>query len=321
MPKLTENPFFAPPFPVFDGHCDILYEMTRSHREIPFDKLEDLPVTLEKMRQSNVLAIAAALYCPDSYNGPATSLRFLESLIEYAGQYLTGLSRIKSASELQDCFREKMPGALLLLENADGLLDMDRDRLERTGIRVVGLTHVGRNRIGDGNGVPFPDGLSSEGRNLVRELTRKGFAFDAAHLAEPGFNDLVSLHEGPLISSHTGLRALCDNPRNLTNDQVRIILERRGVVGIAVDPKMLSKSGEASIEDVFRHIDSIAQSFDADGIGIGTDFCGFHTVNEGLEDISRLPALADMLAARGYPEDSVRKIMAKNWYDFYARLL
>lgn len=322
MPNPTENSLFEPPFPVFDGHCDILYEMTRSHAGISFDKLEDdVQVTLDKMRQSNVLVIAAALYCPDSYNGGGSSARFLENLINYAEDYFTGVDHIRSSLSLADCFSQKKPGTIQLVENADGLLDLDRGTLERSGIRVVGLTHMGRNRICDGNNVPYPNGLSTEGKDLVRELIRKGFAFDVAHLAEPGFSDLVRIHEGALVSSHTGVRALCDNPRNLTKDQVRIILERKGVIGIAADPQMLSLSGEASIEDVFRHIDWIAQSFEVDGIGIGTDFCGFHSTNKGLEDISRLSDLADMLIARGYPEESVRKIMGKNWYDFYFQLL
>lgn len=322
MPNQTENSIFGPPYPVFDGHCDVLYEMTRSHGGISFDKLDDnLPVTLEKMHASNVLVIVAALYCPDSYNGGGSSVRFLENLIKYAEEYLTGLAPISSSSSLEDCFRQKKPGTITLVENADGLLDIDRGKLERSVIKVVGLTHMGRNRIGDGNNVPYPDGLSTVGKDLVKELMRKGFAFDVAHLAEPGFSDLVRIHEGPLVSSHTGVRALCNSPRNLTKDQVRIIMERKGVVGIAADPNMLSISGEASIDDVFRHIDWIAQSFGADGIGIGTDFCGFHSTNNGLEDISRLSALSDMLIARGYPEESVAKIMGKNWYDFYVQLL
>jgi membrane dipeptidase len=321
MLKHTDNTPPGPPYPIIDGHCDLLYEMSRSHRGIAFDKLDDLPVTLEKMQVSNVLIIVAALYCPDSYNGSSTSSLFLGNLMDYAEEYLTSLVHIRSGKQMEECFSQKKPGMIWLVENADGLLDLDRRKLERSGIRVAGLTHMGRNRIGDGNTVPYPEGLSSAGKDLVKELSQKGFAFDAAHLAQPGFRDLARIHEGPLLSSHTGVRALCDDPRNLTKEQIGIILERKGVVGIAADPRMLSKNGEATIEDVFRHIDWIAQSFEADGIAIGTDFCGFHTVNTGLEDVSKLPDLADMLLKRGYPEDSVRKIMGGNWYRFYQPLL
>jgi membrane dipeptidase len=163
--------------------------------------------------------------------------------------------------------------------------------------------------------------LTDKGKDLVRELAREGFAFDAAHLAEPGFRDLARIYEGPIISSHTGVRSLCDIPRNLAIDQVAVVLERKGVIGVAADPAMLTPSGTASIEDIFHHIDWIAQSFDADGIGIGTDFCGFHTPNAGFEDITRTADLVKIMLSHGYPMESVRKIMGENWRVFYESLL
>ena len=164
-------------------------------------------------------------------------------------------------------------------------------------------------------------GLTGKGKDLVKELAQEGFAFDAAHLAEPGFRDLSRIYDGPIISSHTGVRSLYDIPRNLTREQIAVILERKGVVGIAADPEMLTPSGKASIEDIFHHIDWIAQSFEADGIGIGTDFCGFYTTNAGFEDISRMDDLARIMLSHGYPMESVRKIMGENWRDFYETLL
>lgn len=303
-----------------DGHVDVLYEMFESHPNVPFEDLTDLSVTLRKMERAHVMAAVVALYCPDAYDGRG-SADFLSKLVAYAEQYLTGLFHIKTAEDLNHCIRSEKPGMILLIENADGLLEFDRAKLAQAGIRVAGLTHMGRNRIGDGNDVPFPEGLTGEGKTLVKELAREGFVFDAAHLAEPGFRDLVRIFEGPLISSHTGIRALVDIPRNLTRSQVAAILERKGVVGIAADPKMLTHSGKATIEDVFRHIDWIAQSFDADGIGIGTDFCGFHGVNVGFEDMTRLSDLERIMREHGYPRQSIRKIMGENWRVFYESLL
>ncbi len=313
--QMQKRPF------IIDGHVDVIYMMNESQLDVPFESLGHFPVTLEKMAAADVRVIVAALYCPDLYNGAGTSAHYLTQLISFAEKHLTGLQHITTPAQLDDCIQNSHPGMILLVENADGMLEIDRGILSRSGIKVAGLTHMGRNRIGDGNNVPFPEGLTSAGRRLVEELARDGFVFDVAHLAEPGFKDLVRTYEGPLLSSHTGVRPLCDIPRNLTKEQVRIIFERKGVIGIAADPKMLTASGEASIEDTFRHIDWIAQSFDADGIGIGTDFCGFTTVNSGLEDISRLPELADTMLRHGYPEASIRKIMGENWRDFYSTLL
>ncbi|MCE5334378.1 MAG: membrane dipeptidase [Desulfobacteraceae bacterium] len=306
---------------LIDGHTDLLYLMTQAHPEVPFEELEGLPITAGKLREADMRVLVSALYCPDRFNGEATSAPFLRGLMDYARKYLTGLDHIRSASELHSCIAEKRTGTIWLIENADGLLETGLGVLEESGIRVAGLTHVGRNRIGDGNAVPFPDGLSSEGKRLVRELSGAGFAFDAAHLAEPGFRDLLRIHEGRIISSHTGVRALADIPRNLTKEQIEVIREREGVIGIAADPDMLAPFGDAKIEDVFQHIDWIAQSFGPAGTAIGTDFCGFYRANEGLEDVSALPKLAGIMRSHGYPEQSVRDIMGGNWRAFYEKLL
>ena len=303
-----------------DGHVDVLHEMMESHWNEPFEELSDLPVTLEKMKDSDVFAAVFALYCPDVHNG-AGSAAFLSGLLSYAEKYLQGLFHIKSAGDLNDCIRLRNPGMIWLIENADALLDFDRERLVHAGIKVAGLTHMGKNRLGDGNNVPFPEGLTSKGKALVKELAKEGFAFDAAHLAEPGFRDLARIYEGPIISSHTGVRALADIPRNLAGAQVASIIERKGVIGIAADPRMLTLSGKASIEDMFNHIDWIAQSFGAVAIGIGSDFCGFFDANAGFEDITRLADLAGIMRRHGYPEPEIGKIMGENWRVFYESLL
>lgn len=307
----------ASPFPVIDGHVDVLYEMTNSREDIPFDQLTNSPVTIEKMRAGSVRILVAALYCPDTANGEGSAAPYLRGLIDYASKFMTGLVHVRSRDDLDNCLRRDTPGMILLVENADGLFELDRAILAKAGIRVAGLTHMGRNRIADGNNVRFPGGFSSSGTELVRELSAEGFAFDVAHLAERGFRDLVRIHDGPLLSSHTGIRPLCDIPRNLTVEQIRIILERKGIVGIAADPTMLSLDGKAAIEDVFRNIDWIAQRFETEGIAIGSDFCGFHSPNHGLEDISKLADLAGPLLDAGYPRESVEGIMGTNWRRFY----
>ena len=263
-------------------------------------------------------AAVFALYCPDAHNGPGAA-DFLSKLVEYAEEHLRGLFHIKSAQELNNCIRQKTPGMIWLVENADGLLEFDRERLALSGIKVAGLTHQGSNRIADGNNVAFPEGLTGRGVSLVKELAGIGFAFDIAHLAEPGFRDLTRIYEGPLISSHTGVRALCDIPRNLTRNQVAAVIERKGVVGIAADPKMLTLSSGASIDDIFLHIDWIAQSFGVDAIGIGSDFCGFFDPNVGFEDITKLTDLARIMREHGYPEPGIRKILGKTGAFFMNR--
>jgi membrane dipeptidase len=129
------------------------------------------------------------------------------------------------------------------------------------------------------------------------------------------------MFSGRLISTHTGFRTYCDTPRNLSDEQVRIILSRGGIIGVAAFPGMLSPDGQADISLLFRQIDWFVQKFGPAGIGLGTDFGGYDTVCKGFEDHSRLPALAELLADAGYPDSSIRDILGDNWFRFFLELL
>lgn len=306
-------------FPVIDGHVDLLYHMMRQYHRIPFSDLFDGQLTPQTLARGRVRIIVSAFYCADVYNGPQTSGACLRSLMTYADEWMRGLYPVRTLTDLRTCFGGSTPpGVLFLLENADALVDWDLADIKKRGFLVIGLTHAGSNRIGDGNGVKNPDGLRVEGRELVKKLDRQGFVIDVAHLAEPCFWEVVDIFSGPLISSHTGLRNFCDLPRNLSVEQARVLLERQGMVGVAVNPEMLRVDRKAGMEDVFRQIDWLVQKIGITGVGIGSDFGGFDLITKGLEDYSRLDSLAEQFIRQGYPTDAVGRIMGGNWYRFYA---
>jgi membrane dipeptidase len=309
-------------YAAIDSHVDLLYDLVRRHPEIPLQEVSDAWVSLPKLAEGEVRVIVSAVYCMDAFNGPITAADNLRYLLDYAGRNLRKPETIRTAEDLEACYHGSGdPGALLLLENADALVEFPPEVLRSRGFRVVGLTHVGRNRVGDGNSVPDPEGLTPAGRNLVRELDRLGFAIDTAHLSDPVFREVDDLFSGPLISTHTGLRALCNTPRNLSDEQVSIILSRGGIVGIAAYPGMLSVDGRADISHVFRQIDRLVQKFGPHGVGIGSDFGGYDTVCDGFEDHSRLPKLAELLADAGYPDTAIQDIMGGIWFRFFFNLL
>lgn len=310
------------PYPVIDAHVDLLHDLMARH---PNSRLVDLPhawVSVPRLRQGRVRVLATAFYCPDSHNGPGRAADYLRSLLEYADTYLDGLALVTTPEELEECYRGTgEPGALRLLENGDALLEIPPEELRQRGFRVVGLTHCGSNRLADGNGVEHPRGLTPAGRELLRELDRLGFAIDTAHLSEPAFREVARLFEGPLISSHTGLRSFHPVPRNLSEEQVEVILSRGGVIGIAAAPEILSPHGRADIDALFRQIDCLVQRHGAACVGIGSDFGGFDTVCRGMEDHSRLPRLGELLERAGYPDQAVAGIMGGTWFRFFHRLL
>jgi membrane dipeptidase len=309
-------------YAIIDSHVDLLFDLIRRHPEIRLPDLPEAWVSIPKLHGGGVRVIVSAFYCADSYNGLGTAADYLRYLFDYADKYLEGLTVIRTAEELEACYYGKgPPGALPLLENADALVEYPPEKLKRRGFRVIGLTHMGRNRLGDGNAVENPEGLTSAGRNLVRDLDRLGFAIDLAHLSEPAFLEVSELFYGPLISTHTGLRAFFDNPRNLSEEQVKTILSRNGIIGIAAAPEILSEDRQADINSVFRQFDRLVQHYGPDGVGIGSDFGGYDTICDSFEDHSRLPRLAEMMGHAGYPDEAIEGIMGGNWFRFFSRLL
>jgi len=308
--------------PTIDSHVDLLYDLLRHHPETPFEKTQDAWISLPKLASGGVRIIVSAFYCTDAFNGPETAADNLRDLLNYAERYTREIATLASVGELESCYcGTGAPGSLRLLENADALLEFSPEELFQRGFRMVGLTHVGGNRLGDGNAVDNPAGLTEAGRKLLVELDRLGIAIDTAHLSDPCFRDVAELFSGRLISTHTGFRRHCDIPRNLSDEQVRTILSRGGVIGIAAFPGMLSPDGQADLALLFRQIDWFVQKFGPTGIGIGSDFGGYDSICQGFEDHSHLPKLAELLTTAGYPDSTIRDIFGGNWLRFFSELL
>jgi len=311
-----------PPLPVVDGHVDLLYALQQAGTATPFADLAAGPVTPKTLHDGNVRVVVGALYCADAHNGPGRAAPHLRGLLAAATRQLTGLTPIRTASDLGACWRgEGGAGLLPLLENGDALLDLECVELEAQGVRVVGLTHVGANRLADGNAVARPGGLRPAGRRLLAELARRGWAIDTAHLALPGFRELLDRFPGPLLCSHTGLRRFCDRPRNLDDGQIAALLERGGVLGLALAPEMLSADGRADLEGFFRQLDWLVQKHGDAGVALGSDLGGFAGACAGLEDHGRFGSLAMRLDQAGYPAAAVAGVMGGNWRRFYDALL
>ncbi len=308
------------PYCVTDGHVDLIYELA-GHGFKKFSSLIEGHVTLGKLKSGAVRLLVVALFTPDSYNGEELAAGHLRKLIEFADTGLDELKKIGSENELTELFENEDHGVLFLVENADALLEYDLVELEKRRIKIVGLTHAGENRLADGNNVFHPRGLTKEGQALVKTLDQKGFVIDVAHLSDPSFNDLLDIFNGPIISSHTGFRFFCSTPRNLDRYHLKAIFERNGVVGVTVNPEMLTGYKEAHIEDVFRHIDWVAENFGPEYVAIGSDFCGFSGICRELEDISKLVNLAEIMEKHGYPEDAIDRVMWRNWFEFYRSIL
>lgn len=317
-----ERPEKTPPIwsgPIFDAHVDLplyLYQ----HPEISFGDLTEAPFTYRHAKEAGLRVFGAALYCEDRHNG-ASSLPHLRTLIEHTLDRLDPASPIENLSDLDQTWRNPQSEirTVLLLENADALAERPAyaETLKEQGVRVFGLTHMGKNRLADGNAVGHSDGITSRGRDVLHTMETNGIILDAAHLHPACFWQALSLFTGPIIDTHTGLRAVLDTPRNLDFEQVREIIDRGGVVGLTLNPEMLVERGECSLEDIFVHLDTLVQKFEPWSIGLGSDFLGFSDAAPELSEIGQIGVLAQKMLESGYGQAAVEAVMGLNWFRFF----
>jgi membrane dipeptidase len=214
--------------------------------------------------------------------------------------------------------------AVLHLEGAEPIgpgLD-ELEVLHAAGLRSLGLVWSRPNAFA--TGVPFgfpgsPDqgpGLTDLGRALVRACGELGILVDVSHLNERGFWDVAELSAAPLVASHSGAHILCASPRNLTDDQLRAIGERGGLVGINFHVGFLRADGAEDADTplalIAEHAAHVAQIAGVECVGLGSDFDGA-MMPAALGDVTGLPALLDTLRDAGFSEAEVDGIAFGNW--------
>ena len=181
------------------------------------------------------------------------------------------------------------------------------------GVVYMTLCHNGDNDICDSaRGTSEHGGLSNFGRSVVAEMNRTGMMIDLSHAAESTFYDVLEASAVPVVCSHSSCKALCDHPRNLTDEQLSAIAAKGGVVQITMYKGFLVKEGDATLDDFMRHLEHAIAVVGAKHVGIGTDFDGDGTII-GCRDASQLINLTRELLRRGYDEATIADIWGRNW--------
>jgi membrane dipeptidase len=191
--------------------------------------------------------------------------------------------------------------------------------LARLGVRFLGLTHLSANALG-GSATPGMRGrgLSAFGAQVLDALGASGLAVDVAHASPRLLEALLVQRKAPVFCSHTGVRAVAPNWRNLPDDALRAIAERGGVVGILFGTVYL---GGRELADVARHLEHAVNVAGEDAVCLGSDFDGFVRLPKGMRDVSDLPRLTEVLLARGHPLARMEKLLGQNLRRFFARVL
>ena len=181
------------------------------------------------------------------------------------------------------------------------------------GIVYITLCHNGDNDICDSaKGEQRHGGVSPFGVEVIHEMNRLGLLVDLSHAHEKSFYDALDISKTPIVCSHSSCRALCDHPRNLTDDQMRVLAAKGGVCQITLYPGFLDVNGNANVNHAMAHLEHAIQVMGIDHVGLGTDFDGDGGV-PGLADASELSLFTRQLLQRRYSDDDIQKIWGGNF--------
>jgi membrane dipeptidase len=220
-------------------------------------------------------------------------------------------------------------GYILSLEGADSIVTLEYLETARNyGLSVVGPAHYGPGRYA--NGTDASGGLSAMGRSLLREMERLHLILDATHLCDDAFLDAMELFNGPVWASHHNCRALVNHNRQLSDEMIRLLMDKDAVIGMALDAWMMVPGWVRGVSDpvsmhcslgiMADHIDHICQlAGNARHVAIGTDLDGAFGKEQcpyDLDTIADLQQIPAILMKRGYAIQDIERIMHGNWLRF-----
>jgi len=353
---------------IFDVHLDLSLNALEWNRDLtlPLSELRAIEagktdlkgrgqgtVCLEEMRRGGVgLCVATQIGGCMKPNGPVASWQspeqawamtqgqriYYETLCE-GGEMapVRNLAELESHLELWSdpdaAAAAKAPvGYVLSLEGADSIVHLDYlERAHAYGLRALGPSHYGTGRYALGH--DRVGGLPENGKDLVRKMDELGLILDATHLSDGCFFDALEVYQGPVWASHSNCRALVNDPRQFSDEQIKLLIERGAVLGAVFDAWMMvpgwvrgtttPESAGVKLERIVDHIDHICQlAGNARHVGIGSDLDGGFGKEQcplDLDSIADLQQLETLLASRGYSAEQIAGIFHGNFLDLLRR--
>jgi membrane dipeptidase len=352
--------------PLVDGHNDLPWQYRQHNNDLAaIDLASDtarlkppLLTDIPRLRRGGMGAQFWAVYVPPVPGGPpAVQMMFeqIDLVHRMVARYPETFQLALTAADVERISRQGKIASLIGLEgghcinNSLAVLRMAHD----LGARYLTLTHTKNTDWADAAGdQPRHHGLTPFGEEVVHELNRLGMLVDLSHVTDETMRAALKVSQAPVIFSHSSVRALCNSPRNVPDDVLRLTGRNGGVVMICFLPGYLTERGraameasdaekarlqklypensaeykqaraewrrkhpslhEASLSDVADHIDYVRKVAGIDHVGIGSDYEGFDGPPDGLEDVSCYPALLAELLRRGYSAEDVRKVAGLN---------
>ncbi|KAH7888424.1 membrane dipeptidase-domain-containing protein [Phlebopus sp. FC_14] len=347
--KLPRNPDLAAQrlldiAPVIDGHID-LPEVTRfSFRnnvsDIPLDSTMPMHVDIPRLREGKVGGFFWSVYvsCAEAAEGKdflnATwrvrdtleQIDVAKGLIE---KYPDTFGYALGSESIKEAISQGKIASLLGVEGGHQLGNSIAvlRQYYALGVRYVTLTHMCHNAFADSSGflehiAPLHYGLSPLGFKLIEEMNRIGMLIDLSHTSDMTATQAILHSKAPVIWSHSSSRAVHNVARNVPDEVLSLIGkkdgQKDGVIMVNFAPYFIAKEGEANVERVADHVEHIANVTGKEHVGIGSDYDGIGSTPEGLEDVSKYPALIAELYRRGWDKYELAGLTGGNLLRVFA---
>lgn len=300
---------------IIDLHCDVLMKLYDAKGQLAFKDAPELDTNYEKLVSGKVSVQAFAIFIDPNLKADEKFQVALDQIYYFYTEVLGKNPQMKLIKEWKQLKTLKPGeiGAILTLEGVDAIgNDLKKlTILYELGIRSIGLTWNNANLAADGVGEPRGAGLTSLGKEIVEFNNTHKIFTDVSHLSEKAFWDV---HEEAkyLIASHSNAKAICDHPRNLSDQQATAMFERNSMIHVVYCPQFVKSEGAVKIDDLIRHIDHFCSLGGVGLIGLGSDFDGIFDKIIQLEDASMHQNLINELLKR-YSEDEVKGFAYQNF--------
>lgn len=309
---------------LIDLHCDTIWQLVDG-KEGQSLCANQCSVDLDGMKKAGTLAqfFACFVYMQE-FQGENRYTEGYRHALKMIGRLKEELAREKDeialAGSLGEILQNKEQGkisAILTIEEG-GILDSNLGRLDllySEGVRLMTILWNDENCIGFPNSRDenvMQKGLKPFGFEVIERMNELGMIIDVSHLSDGGFWDVIQKSKVPVAASHSNARALCDHPRNLSDEMLKALSEKGGVAGLNFYPYFLNKSGKAGVGDLIRHLVHMVNVGGIELPAIGTDFDGFDEGETEITHVNQMEKLYEGLKKAGFTERQLDYIRFKN---------
>jgi membrane dipeptidase len=298
----------------------------------------------EGMRKGGLTAVNCTVSVLESFHRTIMNIAWWQKAFT---EHADLIRQVRSVSDIHAAKTEGKTGIILGFQNTSAI-ENNLDLLSifhALGVRVIQLTYMEANLAGQGCLERFDAGLTNFGLEVIKEMNRLGILIDLSHVGHRTAMEAIEASARPVAFTHANPRSLCDHPRNKTDEEIKALVKRGGVIGATIFPPFLPSGNLSTVHDVVKVVDYLVEMVGIDHVGIGTDFTegqpreffdwlltgkfrkepAMHLdfplkLPEGIQGVADFPNLTAALQAAGYAEGDLRKILGGNFLRLFSEV-